>query len=211
MSIKASEAVLEIKRRLGDVNLPVPDEVDCMSYLNAALRAIWNYGIELESPRLELTETASVASGINDIVFSKGAVRIAGVYNCSNGDRINCISPRAGAQWLAREASHSPDGKDYCGYYETLDGISIVKTDACPALSLTISYFPEYTPISISSLLPFPDHLIDVAMAMTIKLIKEGASPLANNMTYLLDGPVTTLRQYFEARSEDSYVGRGAW
>ena len=42
--------------------LPFPDESDMLAYLNSALRGIWNYAIELDSPRIEISENITCNS-----------------------------------------------------------------------------------------------------------------------------------------------------
>lgn len=210
MALKASEAILELKRRMGDVNMPVPDEVDALAYLNAALRAAWGYGVEAESPRLARTEFIVVAAESESAEFSKPAASIRQVCDYA-GNRLCRMSPAAAAIWKAQHDSVINSPAEIGGYCESLSGITVIKSDDYPAVTLCVVYFPEYTPIELSDVVPFPGYLMDAVISLAIRLCKEGAAPAVNSSAYMLDSPISAFVKYFEGRSADDYICEGVW
>ena len=124
----------EVKRRLGDVNAPVPDESDIMSYLNSALRGIWNYAIELDSPRIEAHELATCDStGV--VTLTQRPVRVTRVIDLTGSRELPEFTPRS---------------TGLINYYGGMWVIIPPLTDTDIAGrrgeggSLSISYYPEY-------------------------------------------------------------------
>ena len=124
MATKASSILLEVKRRLGDVNAVVPEETDVLAYLNYALRGIWNYAIEIDSPRIEMTETQTCdATGF--VGLSKNPVKITGVMDIDRNVSLPEISPR-------RAATVDTGYDGIWGYSPTLNGIQVYRTKTAP-------------------------------------------------------------------------------
>lgn len=193
----------EVKRRLGDVNAPVPDESDIMSYLNSALRGIWNYAIELDSPRIEAHDLATCDStGV--VTLTQRPVRVTRVIDLTRSRELPEFTPRStglinyyGGMW---------------GYYTTLDGIQILQGDGGEGGSLSISYYPEYTPLTErDEVLPFSSIIDDIVIAWTVRLITAGRSVSVADMGYAGTEFMNSLAHYFEGRSEDNRRGSGPW
>lgn len=206
MSTMAGRIVLEIKRRLGDVNLPVPDETDVFAYLNSALRGIWNYGVELGSPRLELSEVVSVGAD-GEVFLSKPPVRVTRVIDRDRRRDLPRYTPRGAA---GRSLSEGDQG--IWGFCETLTGVKFFMSAGCGGGNVSVSYFPEFTTLdSRDSALPFASSLDDVVVAWTVKLIENGRRMDFADMANVLGAPVNSLVQYFEGQAEECWTGEGPW
>lgn len=193
----------EVKRRLGDVNAPVPDESDMLAYLNSALRGIWNYAIELDSPRIEISENITCNStGVVELTTKP--VRITRVIDMGANREIYEVTPRS----TGLIAYYS----GIWGYYTTLDGIQILQGADNDGGELQISYYPDFTPlVSREEELPFASVLDDVVIAWTVRLITTGRSMSVADMGYAGTEFMNSLAHYFEGRSEDNRRGSGPW
>lgn len=195
--------LLEVKRRLGDVNAPVPDESDIMVYLNSALRGIWNYAIELDSPRIETQELVA-CDNTGVVELTQRPVRVTRVVDLGANRELPEFTPRStglvnyyGGMW---------------GYYSTLDGIQILQGDSGEGGNLRVSYYPEFTPLADRDAdLPFSSIIDDVVIAWTVRLITTGRSMSVADMGYAGAEFMNSLIHYFEGRTEDNRIGRGPW
>ena len=203
MATKASSILLEVKRRLGDVNAVVPEETDVLAYLNYALRGIWNYAIEIDSPRIEMTETQTCdATGF--VGLSKNPVKITGVMDIDRNVSLPEISPR-------RAATVDTGYDGIWGYSPTLNGIQVYKNQNCTGGALKITYYPEFEELnSRTDALPFASTIDNIVVAWTVRLITEGRNMSLTDLINVAD-PVSSLTRYFEGRAEEHYVGNCPW
>lgn len=202
----AGSLILEVKRRLGDVNMPVPDETDVLAYLNSALRGIWNYGIELGSPRLEAVEYVTAAAD-GTAALSKAPVKVTRVVDLDKRRDLPRYTPRAAA---GRALTESYQGM--WGFCEAPSGVRVFMSADCGGGCLSVAYFPEFAPLaSREDLLPFGSSLDDVVAAWAVKLIVNGTKMSYADMANVLGAPINSLVQYFEGQAEECFVGRGPW
>ncbi len=200
----AREIILEVKRRVGGVNAPMPDETDISAFLNSALRGIWNYAVELDSPRLETAETAEVEKN-GAVVLSKRPIKVSRVYDESANRYLSRIAPR--------ETVNMPY-EGMWAWRETLDGIDILMSKEYRGGSVTVSYFPEFTSLkSRDDELPFSSAIDNVVVAWTAALITEGTNATVGgaDMLKAVGLPVSSLVQYFEGRADEHFRGEGPW
>lgn len=200
----ARDIILEVKRRVGGVNAPVPDETDIMAFLNAALRGIWNYAIELDSPRIETSETAEFGpDGV--VTLKKRPVRVSRVYDTAARRRLYRAAPR-------EIVPMSYEG--LWAWSETLDGIAVRMSPEYPGGTVTVSYYPEFVPLrGRDEEMPFASVIDNVVVAWTAALITEGGKATVGgaDMLKAVGVPVSSLVQYFEGHAEEHYVGEGPW
>ena len=197
--------ILEIKRRLGDVNASVPDETDILAYLNSALRGMWNYAIEIDSPRVEISESVTVdATGVVQLLYRP--VRVTKVLNTDNRRELPKVSPR-GASDLETWAKY----RGMFAYYDTLAGLQIIQSSDSTGGHIRVSYYPEYQPLtSRESELPFASVLDDVVTAWTVNLITTGRSLTTSDMGSA-GVLLSSLIEYLEGHSSEHYRGYGPW
>ena len=203
MATKASSILLEVKRRLGDVNAVVPEETDALAYLNSALRGIWNYAIEIDSPRIETTETKTCdATGF--VSLSKNPVKVTGVLDVDRNISLPELAPRRAA------AVNSGYGGMW-GYSPTLDGIQVHKHQDCTGGTLRITYYPEFEELDArTDTLPFASSIDNVVVAWTVRLVTDGRNMSLTDLINVAD-PVSSLIKYFEGHAEEHYVGNCPW
>lgn len=200
----ARKILLEVKRRLGDVNAVVPDETDLLAYLNSALRGIWNYAVEIESPRIEMTESATCGAA-GSVELEHKPIRVASVLDTGNNRLLMEMTPRSAAIAEAREH------KGMFGYSVCLDGIQIYQSADSVGGNLKVAYFPEYEDLETRDEdLPFASSIDDVVIAWTVKLITDGRSVSVSDMSNAAV-LASSLVQYFEGHSEENYCGCGPW
>lgn len=202
----AREIILEVKRRLGDVNVTFPDEVDSMAYLNNALRGIWNYAIELDSPRIEISELAE-CGGDGAVVLKKRPVKVSCVYDIAARRPLYRIAPR--------EVIPMPY-EGMWGWRETLNGITILMSPGYAGGAVTVAYYPEFTPLKQRDEdLPFASAIDSVVVAWVIELIRDGQNKNVSvggaDMLKAVGVPVSSLVQYFEGHADEHFRGHGPW
>ena len=202
----AREIILEVKRRLGDVNVTFPDEVDSMAYLNNALRGIWNYSIELDSPRIEISELAE-CGGDGAVVLNKRPVKVSCVYDIAARRPLYRIAPR--------EVIPMPY-EGMWGWRETLNGIMILMSPGYAGGAVTVAYYPEFTPLKQRDEdLPFASAIDSVVVAWVIELIRDGQNKNVSvggaDMLKAVGVPVSSLVQYFEGHADEHFRGHGPW
>ena len=197
--------ILEIKRRLGDVNASVPDETDILAYLNSALRGIWNYAIEIDSPRVETSErVVTDAAGVVRLLYRP--VRVTKVVDTDNRRELPKVSPRGAAE-LETWANY----RGMYAYYDTLTGVQIIQSDDSEGGNLRIAYYPEYQLLVDSDTeLPFASVIDDVVAAWTVNLITTGRSLTTSDMGGA-GVPLSSLVEYLEGHSPEHYIGYGPW
>lgn len=203
MATKASSILLEVKRRLGDVNAVVPEETDALAYLNSALRGIWNYAIEIDSPRIETTETKTCdATGF--VSLSKNPVKVTKVIDIDNNLSLQEFSPR-----IASGVDSGYGGM--WGYSPTLDGIHLYMHPDCTGGNLRITYYPEFEELDArTDTLPFASSIDNIVIAWTVRLITDGRNMSLTDLINVAD-PVSSLIKYFEGHAEEHYVGNCPW
>lgn len=203
MATKASSILLEVKRRLGDVNAVVPEETDALAYLNSALRGIWNYAIEIDSPRIEMTETKTCdATGF--VSLSKNPVKVTKVIDVDRRVSLMELSPR-------RASGVDPGYGGMWGYSPTLNGILVHKHSQCTGGALRITYYPEFEELDArTDTLPFASSIDNVVVAWTVRLITDGRNMSLTDLINVAD-PVSSLIKYFEGQAEEHYVGNCPW
>jgi hypothetical protein len=200
----ARDIILEVKRRVGGVNAPAPDETDIMAYLNSALRGIWNYAIELDSPRIEISELAE-CGGDGAVVLKKRPVKISCVYDI--------VARRSLYRAAPREVLTMPY-EGMWGWRETLDGIFVLMSPGYAGGAVTIAYYPEFTPLKQrDEELPFASVIDSVVVAWTAGLINENGNATVGgaDMLKAVGVPVSSLVQYFEGHADEHFRGEGPW
>lgn len=200
----AREIILEVKRRVGGVNAPVPDETDIFAFLNSALRGIWNYAAELDSPRVETAERVTVETD-GAVVLSKRPIRVTRVYDENAKRNLYRIAPR--------EIVPMPY-EGMWAWRETPDGIVVLMSNGYNGGSVTVSYFPEFTPLqSRDEELPFASVLDNIVVAWTAALITDGTNATVGgaDMLKAVGLPVSSLVQYFEGHADEHFRGEGPW
>lgn len=195
--------MLEVKRRLGDVNAVVPEETDALAYLNSALRGIWNYAIEIDSPRIETTETKTCdATGF--VSLSKNPVKVTKVIDIDNNLSLQEFSPR-----IASGVDSGYGGM--WGYSPILDGIHLYMHPDCTGGTLRITYYPEFEELDDrADTLPFASSIDNIVIAWTVRLITDGRNMSLTDLINVAD-PVSSLIKYFEGHAEEHYVGNCPW
>lgn len=202
MSI-ARGIIHEIKRRLGDVNATVPDESDIIAYLNSALRGIWNYAVELDSPRIEIQENAS-CDETGKVTLSLKPIRVTQVIDKKSGKILPEQTPRT-----YNVVSYY---NGMLGYYVTLGGIQVLQGGNELGGELIVSYYPDFTPLEATGdELPFASALDDVVIAWTIKLITSGKSMSVADMGHAGLEFMNSLAHYFETWADERRIGQGPW
>jgi hypothetical protein len=171
--------------------------------LNSSLRGIWNYAIELDSPRIEISENITCNStGVVELTTKP--VRITRVIDMGANREIYEVTPRS----TGLISYYS----GIWGYYTTLDGIQILQGADNDGGELQISYYPDFTPLaSREEELPFVSVLDDVVIAWTVRLITTGRSMSVADMGYAGTEFMNSLAHYFEGRAEDNRRGSGPW
>lgn len=203
----AREIILEVKRKLGNVNAAVPDETDILAHLNSALRGIWNYAIEIDSPRLETTENY-ICDTTGDITLSFKPVKMSSVINMTRHRIVERYAPRGAA--LLRVTAYA---SGVMGYQETLTGIHLIYTGTYTGGdTIRVTYYPEYTPLADrDSDLPFASSINNVVIAWTVRQILEGQNAMTADMANAMQVPSNSLVQYFEGHADEHYLGNGPW
>lgn len=200
----ARDIILEVKRRVGGVNAPAPDEMDIMAYLNSALRGIWNYAIELDSPRIEISELAE-CGGDGAVVLKKRPVKISCVYDIAARRQLYRAAPR--------EVIPMPY-EGMWGWRETLDGITVLMSPGYAGGAVTVAYYPEFVPLKQrDDELPFASVIDGVVVAWTAGLINENGNATVGgaDMLKAVGVPISSLVQYFEGHADEHFRGEGPW
>lgn len=200
----ARDIILEVKRRVGGVNAPAPDEMDIMAYLNSALRGIWNYAIELDSPRIEISELAE-CGGDGTVVLNKRPVKISCVYDIAARRPLYRAAPR--------EVIPMPY-EGMWGWRETLDGITVLMSPGYAGGAVTVAYYPEFVPLKQrDDELPFASVIDGVVVAWTAGLINENGNATVGgaDMLKAVGVPISSLVQYFEGHADEHFRGEGPW
>ena len=204
MATNASSILLEVKRRLGDVNAAVPDETDVLAYLNYALRGIWNYAVELNSPRIETTET-TVCDATGIVSLTRHPLKVTRVVDAETRNTLLPLSP-------GRASAVDSGYLGMWGYSETLDGIKVYMSDKSTGGPLKVTYYPEFEALKDrSEKLPFASAIDNVVVAWTVRLIAEGRNMMLTDLINAADPVLSSLAKYFEGHAEEHYVGNCPW
>lgn len=199
----AREVILEIKRRLGDVNASIPDEADIMAYLNSALRGIWNYAVELDSPRIESHEVVT-CDDTGAVELRVKPIRVTKVMDKTR----NRILP----EMTARDSGKIDYYNGMWGFFVTLKGIQILQGGNDLGGILGVSYYPDYESLkSRDEEMPFASALDDVVIAWTVKLITSGKAMSVADMEFAGMEFMSSLAHYFETWAEDRRTCVGPW
>lgn len=193
----ARDLILEIKRRLGGVNTPVPDETDVLAYLNGALAAIWNYGARLNSPVLYVSKLLSSASG--SVTVAGGIQRIKSVRDHETGTLI----PSVPLDYAVAMSSSTGGGRVYV---RKPTGIDVYPLNM--AITADAVYMPFYARLAHrEDESPFPAELDNDVIALAAAMIK-GAEP---DMVMAQRQYGNALSRYFRPGGPDTVVCRGPW
>lgn len=208
MLTRADRIILEVKRRLGGVNLPVPDEIDILAYLNGALRGMWNYGAEVNSPLIEDIEFLDVGES-GEVTLRKPPIkvsRVVGYVGDADGGRdLPVVMPHSAAR---PHRTHS----GMWGYSIRPLGIKVYMSPDCVGGSVCVSYFPEFMPLEGSEdYMPFGSSLDEVAVLWTVRQIVDGKNMNYADMACALGSPLNSLVQYFESKADECWTGMGPW
>lgn len=156
------DIILEVKRRLGDVNAPVPGETDLMAFLNMALRAVWNYGAMLNSSRLMRKIERAGPGPIVELGAAPMKV-IAVLDKASNRKLYPINDPYGGAQLDDQRAGR---------YLLSGDEIQLLPEDKYEDHDVQILLIPQFEKISErSDEIPFPFLLDQYVIEFTILAI----------------------------------------
>lgn len=199
---RARDIILEVRRLTGDTNAASPDEADELAFLNAALRGIWSYGIELDSPRIEETEYAMCRPD-GKAALKKRPVKVTSVYDTRAQRYLRRIAPR-----------ETVPARRFFGWRETADGIALHVPPRFPGALLYVTYYPEFEPLKgRDDELPFSSETDGITAAWTAALIKsKGNAPVGNaDMLNAVGVPISTLVQYFEGHADEHFRGEGPW
>jgi len=197
----ARSILLEIKRRLGDVNAAVPGETDLMAALNRALRGIWNHGARLRSQRLRKNERFTSAVD-NTVEIDDGALHILGVYDHETGRRIFPL--RSSSAFLRAAVEGLETGF-------VMSGRSITVYPDTGNIDVTVCYIPEFTPLTDrGDDLPFPPMLDDITVEWTVALLRGKRDSVSDVEPALLPHG-NTLSDYFRGPIPRMPTGRGPW
>ncbi len=200
----ARDIILEVKRRVGGINAPAPDETDIMAYLNSALCGIWNYAIALDSPRIEISELAE-CGGDGAVVLKKRPVKVSRVYDIAARRPLYRAAPR--------EVIPMPY-EGMWGWRETLDGVVVLMSPGYAGGAVTVAYYPEFTPLKQrDEELPFASVIDSIVVAWTAGLINENGNATVGgaDMLKAIGVPVSSLVQYFEGHADEHFRGEGPW
>lgn len=144
--------LLEMRRRLGDVNESAFDETDMLALLNRALRGIWNYGAYRKAPHLQRTCRVSSVSG-DSFPLDGGAMKVLSVYDHGSGHPLFPATPQE-AMAVADQGGSIPRV-----FVATPTGIDLIPARDAGA-DLSVCYIPEFTPLkSRDGEMPFPSSL----------------------------------------------------
>ena len=197
----ARSILLEIKRRLGDVNAAVPGETDLMAALNRALRGIWNYGAHLRSPVLRKVGRFA-SEGENSVTAEDGVLHVLGVYDHAAGREIAPLRS-SGA------ALHAAVSGEERGYLVSGGTITVYPDEE--SADLTVCYIPEFTPLADrGDDLPYSSRLDDVIVEWTIALLRGKRNTVSDVEPALLPHG-NTLSDYFRGPVPQMPTGRGPW
>lgn len=203
--VTARAVLIEVKRRLGDVNTPYPDELDALAYLNRALLGIYNYGVHLNSPMLkQVLEASSDDDGI--VTVSDGIVR---VYLVVLRDSARVLLPYEGMADIMGNLSPEADPRWYKAY---ADKIQIIPSPG-KSRDIAMEYIPELAPIADrDDELPVSRTLENVLVDWTVALIKDKQMTVSDIEFAAFLGVANTLSNYYRGREVGRrIVGRGPW
>ncbi len=197
----ARSVMLEIKRRLGDVNASVPGETDLLAFLNRALRGMWNYGTNLKSPSIQKTIHLTEATG-NSVIVDEGVGALLAV-------RDNTLGRFLPQTDLTDALDRDIRGGDR-RYVATGNVIELFPSDT-NGVDLTLVYIPEFLPMEDrDDFLPFPSLLDDVIAEWVVALLTKKTSTVSDVEPALIQHR-NTLNEYFRGLSRRLPTGRCPW
>lgn len=166
MPSTARNLLLEIRRRLGDVNESAFDETDMLALLNRALRGIWNYGAYRKAPYLQRTCRVSSVSG-DSFALDGGALNVLSVYDHGSGRPLFSATPQE-AMAVAVQGGSIPRV-----FVATPTAIDLFPERNAGA-DLSVCYIPEFTPLkSRDDEMPFPSSLDAVIVEWALFLASD--------------------------------------
>lgn len=204
MATKAGRIILEVKRKIGGVNSATPNETDIMAFLNMALRGIWNYGVQLDSPRLEINED-KICGATGIITLAKPPIKVTRVFDIDNTRDISRYAPRGASGFMG------VTGRGMWGFCDTITGIDILQSSDSTGGNVRVTYFPEYASIKRADPLPFDSTIDSIVAAWTIRLIKEKDNPVSDMSNAVQMIGANSLVMYFEGQAEENYIGVCPW
>ena len=197
----ARSVMLEIKRRLGDVNASVPGETDLLAFLNRALRGMWNYGTNLKSPSIQKTIHLTEATG-NSVIVDEGVGALLAV-------RDNTLGRFLPQTDLTDALDRDIRGGDR-RYVATGNIIELFPSDT-DGVDVTIVYIPEFIPLEDrDSELPFPTRLDDIVVEWVIALLTTKNQSVSDVEPALVQHRAT-LNEYFRGLSRKLPTGIFPW
>ena len=194
------DILLEIKRRLGDTNAPVPGEVDMMAFLNKALRGMWNYGAMLVSPVLQSIDRFQGTG--HTLTLPEQTIRIRSVYDHALNRNIYPVSPMYG---MLNDTLDTKRRFRFLG-----DRIELYPQDDSEQFDLSVCRIPEFVPLKLrSDDLPFPSHLDGMVVEWTLAIASKKDAELSDvSPGQLPQGNMLT--EYFRGGAR-LLTGRGPW
>lgn len=199
---KCRDILLEVKRRLGDVNAPVPGEVDMMAFLNRALRGAWNFGARLWSPVLQKIVRVTEATGYSS-TLSEEPFTVISAYDHTNARNIYPVD-----NWGGFLADTLGDTRKYRVVGTTFE---VYPQSGDEGIDISICYVPEFTPLTDrDDDIPFSSRLDNIIIEWALSLITKG-DPGTGELDPGLITHASTLSEYFRGTSPRYLTGYGPW
>ncbi|WP_278549557.1 hypothetical protein [Cloacibacillus evryensis] len=198
------EIVLEVKRRLGDVNTPVPSEVDVVAAMNRVLLGLFNYGVLVRADVLQKS-TVFTINADSRADFPDGAAAVLAAVDCGSGRELVAVSPLEGARMNALNY-----GGAY-GYLADGRGVTVypLGSSATEVLAVYIPAFKRVTARSDET--PFCPALENAVIEGTVRLLRGEVQSIADT-EFVASMPFGNMvMQYFRGIAHTDICGRAPW
>lgn len=198
------DIVLEVKRRLGDVNSHVPSEVDVVAAVNRVLLGLFNYGVLVRADVLQRNAVFSVDAD-SRADFPDGAAAVLTVVDRGSGRELAAVSPLEGVRMNSLNY-----GVPY-GYSADGRGVTIYPLGS-PTTEVLAVYIPAFRRVTArSDETPFCPPLENAVIEGAVRLLRGEVQSIADT-EFVASMPFGNMvMQYFRGIAHTDICGRAPW